>query len=394
MVLLDFSQAFDTVWRQRLLVSMLDLGVPHAYVRWIHQFLCNRQARVKFNGTTSSSRRLHQGVPQGSVLSPLLFIFYINNLAKLLPTDNINCMFADDVSIVATHRDKQKALEAVQRAVDIVVKWCSEWKLKLNASKSEVSFFSSWTRDASWEPTLTIDGAPIKFNPNPILLGVTLDRQLTFTPHTTNVAERAVGKTKSLAALSHSDWGWKRDTLKSIYLTSIRSILDYAAPAWQPWIGDTNISVLERAQNKGLRRISGQYMASPIGSLNLETGVPTYSTIINQRCIMAQEKGLRLPMDHPRNIAFSNAVPHRTEGHDSCRSKARALTEQLGVDISNRKPITLFPNTPPWEFQCDLTIFDTIPGINSRSDDQPSKLSAAISRIRELACDYGHGRFS
>ena len=388
MVLLDFSQAFDTVWRQRLLVSMLDLGVPHAYVRWIHQFLCNRQARVKFNGTTSSSRRLHQGVPQGSVLSPLLFIFYINNLAKLLPTDNINCMFADDVSIVATHRDKQKALEAVQHAVDIVVKWCSEWKLKLNASKSEVSFFSSWTRDASWVPTLTIDGAPIKFNPNPILLGVTLDRQLTFTPHTTNVAERAVGKTNILAALSHSDWGWKRDTLKSIYLTSIRSILDYAAPAWQPWIGDTNISVLERAQNKGLRRISGQYMASPIGSLNLETGVPTYSTIINQRCIMAQEKGLRLPMDHPRNIAFSNAVPHRTEGHDSCRSKARALTEQLGVDISNRKPITLFPNTPPWEFQCDLTIFDTIPGINSRSDDQPSKLSAAISRIRKLSCDY------
>ena len=126
LVLLDFSQAFDTVWRQRLLTSMLDLGVPASYVRWIYQFLCNRQARVKFNGTTSSSRQLHQGVPQGSVLSPLLFIFYINNLAKLLPADNINCMFADDVSILSTHRDKQKAVESVQRAVDIVVEWCAE----------------------------------------------------------------------------------------------------------------------------------------------------------------------------------------------------------------------------------------------------------------------------
>ena len=129
LVLLDFSQAFDTVWRQRLLTSMLDLCGPASYVRWIYQFLCNRQARVKFNGTTSSSRQLHLGVPQGSVLSPLLFIFYINNLAKLLPADNINCMFADDVSILSTHRDKQKAVESVQRAVDIVVEWCAEWKL-------------------------------------------------------------------------------------------------------------------------------------------------------------------------------------------------------------------------------------------------------------------------
>ena len=204
---------------------MLDLGVPDSYVRWIYQFLCNRQARVKFNGTTSSSRKLHQGVPQGSVLSPLLFIFYINNLAKLLPTDTINCMFADDVSILATHRDKQKAAESVQRAVDIVVDWCAEWKLKLNATKSEVSFFSSWTGDAKWEPTINIRGSAIKYNPLPVLLGVTLDRQLTFSTHAENVAERAVGKNRMLAALSHSEWGWKRDTLKCIYLSSIRSIL-------------------------------------------------------------------------------------------------------------------------------------------------------------------------
>ena len=119
-VTLDLSQAFASVWQQRLLTSMLDLGVPASYVRWIYQFFCNRQARVKFNGTISSSRQLHQGVPQGSVLSPLLLIFYINNLAKLLPADNINCMFADDVSILSTHHDKQKAVKSVQRAVDMV----------------------------------------------------------------------------------------------------------------------------------------------------------------------------------------------------------------------------------------------------------------------------------
>ena len=389
LVLLDFSAAFDTVWRQKLLVSMLDLGVPHAYVKWLHQFLNNRQARVKFNGSISASRRLHQGLPQGSVLSPLLFIFFINNLAKLLPDININCLFADDVSILASHHDKQKALEEAQRAVDIVVDWCAKWKLNLNASKSEVSFFSNYTHDASWKPTITIDNAPIKFNPNPILLGVTLDRQLSFSPHTTNIIERVAGKNNMLASLSHSEWGWQRDTLKAVYITSIRSIMDYAAPAWQPWLSVTNVNALERAQNKALGRISGQHVGSPFGSKNLETGIPTYATTINRKCIKAQEKGLRLPPDHPRNIAFTTNTPHRLSG-DSCRTKAKELTKLLEVDITNRKPITLFPATPPWEDSCNLIVHDTVPGVSKRTDDPTSKRAATMARIEELSanCEY------
>lgn len=97
-MLLDFSAA-DTIWHQKLLLYMLVTGVPHAYVKWLFQFLNNRQARVKFNGSISNSRQLHQGFPQGPVLSPLLFKFYINNLAALLPSSNTNCIFLDDVSI-------------------------------------------------------------------------------------------------------------------------------------------------------------------------------------------------------------------------------------------------------------------------------------------------------
>ena len=82
MVLLDYSKAFDTVWRSRLLLSMADKGVPLEYVKWINSFLLNRQASVRLHGTTSSSRKLQQGVPQGCVLSPLLFLFFINNLAE------------------------------------------------------------------------------------------------------------------------------------------------------------------------------------------------------------------------------------------------------------------------------------------------------------------------
>ena len=82
-VLLDYSKAFDTVWLSRLLLSMADKVVPLEYVKWINSFLLNRQASVRLHGTTSSSsRKLQQGMSQGCVLSPLLFLCFINNFAE------------------------------------------------------------------------------------------------------------------------------------------------------------------------------------------------------------------------------------------------------------------------------------------------------------------------
>ena len=75
LALLDFSKAYDTVWRERLLTTMKDQGVPISIIKWIRSFLQNRIAKVKFNGTLSNSKQMKQGLPQGAVLSPLLFHF-------------------------------------------------------------------------------------------------------------------------------------------------------------------------------------------------------------------------------------------------------------------------------------------------------------------------------
>ena len=120
MVLFDFSKTYDTVWKQPLLFSMVDMGVPMPLVRWLNSFLQNHRAQVQFNGATSDCRPMHQGLPQESVLAPLLFIFYINSLADILPSNNLNCMFADDVGIVATACDRNEAVASAQAGVDFV----------------------------------------------------------------------------------------------------------------------------------------------------------------------------------------------------------------------------------------------------------------------------------
>ena len=129
------------------------------------------------------------------MLSPLLFLFFINNLAeKLMEVDPeraqrlILSLFADE-------------------------DWSMDWKLNLNASKSEVAFFSTWTHEANHIPSVSIGGTPIPFNPTPKLLGVRFDRTLSFEPHAKEVAQAASGKLGMIASVGNSKWGWDKEHL-------------------------------------------------------------------------------------------------------------------------------------------------------------------------------------
>ena len=83
LVLLDYSKAYDTVWREELLLGMINKGVPARMVRWLVAFLRNRQARVRMDGQKGHSLKMRQGLPQGAVLSPLLFLFYIDTVREV-----------------------------------------------------------------------------------------------------------------------------------------------------------------------------------------------------------------------------------------------------------------------------------------------------------------------
>ena len=92
---------------------------------------------------------MNQGLPQGSVLAPILFLFYIDELAKIMPSDVTVSLYADDVSILASSRSKTEAEDQTQRAVDTVKAWSDRWKLNLNGVKSEVSTFSLSNEDSA-----------------------------------------------------------------------------------------------------------------------------------------------------------------------------------------------------------------------------------------------------
>ena len=105
MALFDYSKAYDRTWRELLILKLVKMGVPLQMVRWINAFLRTRTAEVMVNGVLSKRVRMKQGLPQGAVLSPLLFLLFINDLVDAIP-EGVECsLFADDVaSTVAMYR--------------------------------------------------------------------------------------------------------------------------------------------------------------------------------------------------------------------------------------------------------------------------------------------------
>ena len=138
LTLLDFSKAYSMVWREKLLLHMLATVIPSTFIHWIWSLFNDQRVRVQLFSFT-------QSLSQGSVFPPLLFLFYINNLASLLSSVAAIAIAADDVSSLTMAHKKEDVEAAAQSVVNSVLIWRQEWKLNLNADKSEVCPFSTWS---------------------------------------------------------------------------------------------------------------------------------------------------------------------------------------------------------------------------------------------------------
>ena len=200
-VLLDFSKS---VWRHKqLLVALDEMGLTVMYSKWQECGSITRLVELTHYSTAS---------PKGQSW-PTPFHLLYQFACGGLPTDAINAMFADDIAILATSRDRSEAEALAQASVDTVRRWIKEWKLNLKATKSEVSFFSNCTKESRWEPTIEIDGKRLAFQSFPRLLGVTLDCELTFCKQAENATKTAGKSCRVMAALANTSYGVKKQDL-------------------------------------------------------------------------------------------------------------------------------------------------------------------------------------
>ena len=180
---------------------MLNIGVPLRFVQWTTAWLTNRIARVQLNGVTGRCRTFKEGLPQGSVLSPLLFVLYINDLLWNFSESTMVSAYADDLALACRGRKKEDVALRMQAEVDKVVSWSQQALLTLNAAIWEVAFFSLDNAEAQWRTQITINGVPPSCTHSPTFLGVTYDRRMTFGTHVKKVCQQMLRRTNLLRAV-------------------------------------------------------------------------------------------------------------------------------------------------------------------------------------------------
>ena len=377
----DFSRAFDSVWHPALFHKLLASGLPPCFVRWTQSFLSDRRARVTLRGATSDSFRIRRGVPQGSVLGPVLFNLFINDLSSSLPPDVRFSLYADDLALWASSPSPASATATVQAALQRLEAWSLQWQLPLNPAKCEVSFFSTDTREASFRPVLSLLGNPISFNASPTFLGVTLDRTLSFSSHSSSLRAGCYPRLRSLRAVSSASWGPSKESLASIYRTFLLPALTYASPGWFPYTYAKHLQPLEALHHSACRAITGCVSSSPTSLLLLEAGLPPLSLVLTSQSLSFYERALRLPSSFPLSSIASLSVRKRVRSSSwrfLCSS--HPLTPALS---SPREPLVLCPPFPPWN-PPTFSVSLSLPIPCSRSDPPLVRSGLANSFVSSL----------
>ena len=207
--------------RRLALLSHLGLSLPPCFARWTQSFLSDRRASVVFQNHKSRFFRVGRGVPQGSVLGPVLFSLFINDLPASLPSSVSCSLYADDLAIWSSSPSVPTAVEATQGALFPLEHWSEYWCLPLNPSKCEASF-SVDPHQANLQPNLLLLGSRLRFNPTPTFLRVTFDRTLSFSKHVSSLKAKFFPRLKALRCISASSWGPSKESLSVLYKSFIR----------------------------------------------------------------------------------------------------------------------------------------------------------------------------
>ena len=226
----------------------------------MRSFLSDRRAKVQVGGSHSRSFRIRRGVPQGSVLGPVLFILFVDDITKDLPRDAHASLYADDLAIWSSSPDPLKAFSVFLSSLAVLETWSNLWRLPLNPKKCESSFFSTLPlnpkkcefsffstdpHQATFQPRLNLLGFHLLFNPTPKFLGVTFDRTLSFGAHVQSLCSKFYPRHKALRSIATASWGPTKESLSLLYKAFVHPVLTYASPGWFPFLCNTATNHLE-----------------------------------------------------------------------------------------------------------------------------------------------------
>jgi ribonuclease HI len=345
-IFIDFERAYDMLHVPTLLQKLQKLGIVGNVTNWIEKFLSKRTFQVKV-GTELSEKLIQQnGTPQGSVISPLLFLIMINDIPSGPEGVNMS-LFADDSAVYIGHRKTNTLIKKIQQSIEEINNWCNQNGFKISIAKTVGVLFTN----KRYLPTIDIkiDNEIIKMENKAKFLGMIFDRKLSWKQHIEYIIEKCKKRLNLMRAVSGYQWGASKKSLLAIYKALIRSILDYGDVAYSS-ASKSLLNKLSTIQNEALRLCCGTPRGTAALTLQNECGeIPLHL----RRLYNSNKMGLKILGNkvHPCKVTFQ---PHWTDILRTPQNKNHSIHYRTNDFLSHLDTSFIgpcFPQTPSWRYR-------------------------------------------
>ena len=362
----DFMKAFDKVPHRRLLYKLKQYGIDGNILNWIQNFLCGRTQEVIINTSKSRPADVSSGIPQGSVLGPILFVIYINDLPEVVDKDTFIFLFADDTKAFRFLKSESDCIQ-LQKDIDQMSAWSHKWLLKFHPQKCNMMHIgkvNSENKLFEYE----MEGHRLSYTKCEKDLGIFIDDKLSFDKHinySINKANRVMGIVRK--TFEYMD----EEIFLQLYKGLIRPHLEYASSVWSPHLIKQKDS-LEAVQRRATRQVPGLSKLSYEERL-LKLKLPTLS-YRRLRGDMIQV----FKMLHP-TVGYDKTLPHFFE--KTITPNLRGHSQKLFVSRSNKdlrkfsfsQRIVKYWNDLPERVIMSKDVFNFEKNLDEFWDDQPLK---------------------
>ena len=346
-VYLDLDSAYDCVWHEGLLYRLKEIGINDYILRWLTDYLSNRSVRVRVGKELSEKRVLTKGLPQGAVLSPILFNAMLSDIPR---SDNVKVLsYADDITLCCSAKTAEEASTNMQLYLDTLTSWLDMWKFNVNPNKCAYQVYTG--KRSIPQINLSILNGNIANKETQRVLGVIFDApRLSLNAHIKTIKDDCVGRLCILRSISSNRWGASRNLLRRVYISFIRSKLEYGSIVFDE-LTKGQLQKLNMIQNGALRTILGARKTSPIMSLEIES----YILPIDLRFKLLFIKWFSKIMYSPINMGSGEISQEMgiIPCHDNnCFTvQAKSIFSDIGLPITKRVPT---PYVSPVSPEIDL----------------------------------------